>query len=374
MKGSTMKKILILLSVIMLITCSSAFADEQSAILTLQSSMDTSVNLVVAVSISENSNSCGGSFSLIYDSTKLKIESYKQSELLSPYSYFVNLTYKNDTARFSWAGTENLTKGGELFAVSFIPIENSNFETNIVIDNPKLADSNGNKISVTNDNCKITYKPNNSLNHRNSGGTAKSSNSKNANDEKKIEVKPNIFSDVNETDWFYDPVMSVYASGLMQGISENSFEPSSKLTRAMFITVMHRISDIPRVKGQSVFADVDDSAWYADAVAWGYENKIISGISETEFAPNDYITREQIATMLYRYAKYKDVNVDNIANAADMSPYPDTVQISDWAIDAMRYCISKKIITGDDTGNIFPQNYASRAEMAAVIVRFIKEF
>mgnify|MGYP002519532619 CR=1 FL=1 len=369
-----MKKILILLSVIMLIAYSSAFADEQAGILTLESSMDTSGNLVVTVGISENSNSCGGSFSLIYDSTKLKITSYKQSELLSPYSCFVNLTYKNDTARFSWAGTEELTKGGELFAVSFTPIANSSFETDIVTDNPKLADSNGNRISVTGDNCKITYKPNNSLNHRNSGGTAKNSNSKNANDEKKIEVKLNIFSDVNETDWFYDSVMSIYELGLMQGMSENSFEPNIKLTRAMFITVMHRISDIPKVKGQAVFTDVDDGAWYADAVAWGYENKIISGISETEFAPNDYITREQIATILYRYAKYKDVNVDNIANTADMSPYPDTVQISDWAINAMRYCISKKIITGDDTGNIFPQNYASRAEMAAMIVRFIKEF
>lgn len=368
-----MKKILILLSVIMLITCSSAFADEQAAILPLQSSMDISGNLVVTVNISDNSNSCGGSFNLIYDNKKLKIASYKQSELLSPYSYFVNLTYKNDTARFSWAGTENLTKGGELFVVSFIPIENSNFETDIVIDNSKLADSNGNKISVTSDNCKITYKPSNSSNYRNSGNMGKSSNSKNANDEKKIEAKPNIFSDVNETDWFYDSIMSAYESGLMQGMSENSFEPSSKLTRAMFITVMNRISDIPKVKGQSVFVDVDDSAWYADAVAWGYENKIISGISETEFAPNDYITREQIATILYRYAKYKDVNVDNIANEADMSPYPDAVQISNWAINAMRYCISKKIITGDDTGNIFPQNYASRVEMAAMIVRFIQE-
>ena len=369
-----MKKILILLSVIMLITCSSAFADEQAAILTLQSSMDTSGNLVVTVSISDNSNSCGGSFSLIYDSTKLKIASYKQSELLSPYSYFVNLTYKNDTARFSWAGTEELTKGGELFAISFAPIANGNFETDITIDNPKLADSNGNKVSVTGDNCKITYKQNNSSNYRNSGGAAKSSNSKNANDEKKIEVKPNIFSDVNETDWFYDSIMSVYASGLMQGMSENSFEPSSKLTRAMFITVMHRISDIPKVKGQSVFVDVDDSAWYADAVAWGYESKIISGISETEFAPNDYITREQIATILYRYAKYKDVNVDNIANEADITVYPDAVQISDWATDAMRYCILKKIITGDNAGNVLPQSYASRAEMATMIVRLIKDF
>lgn len=267
-----------------------------------------------------------------------------------------------------------MTKGGELFAVSFIPIENSNVETNIVIDNPKLADSNGNKISVTSDNCKITYKANNSLNHRNPGGTAKSSNPKNANDEKKIEVKPNIFSDVNETDWFYDSIMSVYASGLMQGMSENSFEPSSKLTRAMFITVMHRISDIPKVKGQSVFVDVDDSVWYADAVAWGYENKIISGISETEFAPNDYITREQIATILYRYAKYKNVNIDNIVNEADMSSYPDAVQSSDWAIDAMRYCISKGIMNGDETGHILPQNCASRAEMATMIVRLIKDF
>ena len=166
--------------------------------------------------------------------------------------------------------------------------------------------------------------------------------------------------------------MSVYELGLMQGMSENSFEPDSKLTRAMFITVMHRMSDLPKVERQSNFTDVDDSAWYADAVAWGYENKIISGISEIEFAPNDYITREQIATILYRYAKYKGMNVNNIASAADITAYPDAVQISDWAINAMRYCISKKIITGDDVGNILPQNYASRAEMATMIVRFIK--
>ena len=142
----------------------------------------------------------------------------------------------------------------------------------------------------------------------------------------------------------------------------------------MFITVMHRLSDSPKVEKKTPFSDINENSWYADAVAWGYENKIISGISETEFAPNDYITREQIATILYRYAKYKNVNIDNIVNEADMSSYPDAVQSSDWAIDAMRYCISKGIMNGDETGHILPQNCASRAEMATMIVRLIKDF
>lgn len=140
----------------------------------------------------------------------------------------------------------------------------------------------------------------------------------------------------------------------------------------MFITVMHRISDLARSEKTAPFTDVSPDEWYSEAVAWGYESGIISGVSETEFAPNTSITREQIATILYRYAKYKGSDVDTKAENADLSEYSDAEQISDWAADAVKYCINSNIINGDNAGHIMPKNNATRAEMAAIIVRFIQ--
>ena len=368
-----MKKILLTLYVIMLITCSSAAANEYASISAVQASTDNSGNPVALISISDNSNSCGGSFNLIYDNTKLKIMSYKTSELLSSYSCFVNLEYGNNTARFSWAGTEELTNGGELFAESFEPVEDGSFETEIVIDAPKLADGDGNRIAVAGGNGKLSYKAESTSSRGHFSGTKKNNTSNTVDEEKRNESETVIFSDIKKTDWFYDYVMSAYESGLMRGISENTFDPRGKLTRAMFITVMHRLSDLPKPEKQAGFTDVDASSWYADAVAWGYENGIIKGISETQFAPNNNITREQIAAILYRYAKYKGIDVENIAKETEMSVYPDSSQVSDWAADAMCYCIASKVINGDGNGNILPKNYASRAEMATIIVRFIQE-
>lgn len=367
-----MKKTLIAMIILLLFSIS-AHADGIPTVF-VENSVDTAEKTIaVNIGISEQSAVCGGKMDIIYDNSLIKPTSYTISENMNDFTALVNLDYMDNSIRFSFAGTEEMKASGAIIQILFDIIKDVDFETEIKIDNLKLADADSNKIEAVCENATASYKQETKqvTVRRHSSGT---SSTKSSTKEKTIEnTIKNVFSDVGQNDWFYDSVMSVYELGLMQGMSENSFEPNSKLTRAMFITVMHRMSDIPKVKLQAVFTDVDDSAWYADAVAWGYENKIISGISETEFAPNDNITREQIATILYRYARYKGVNVDNIAIAADMSPYPDAVQISDWAADAMRYCISEKIINGNETGHILPQNYASRAEMATMIVRFIQE-
>ena len=366
-----MKKTLIAM-IILLLFSTSAYADGIPTVF-MENSVDTAdKTIAVNIGISEQSAVCGGKMDIIYDNSLIKPTSYTISENMSDFTALVNLDYTDNSIRFSFAGTEEMKASGAIIQILFDIIKDVDFETEIKIANLKLADADSNKIESVCENATVSYKQETKQTtvRRHSSGT---SNTKPSTKEEIIEnTIKNVFSDVGQSDWFYNSVMSVYELRLMQGISENSFEPNSKLTRAMFVTVIHRISDMPKVKGQYVFADIDDSAWYADAVEWGYESKIISGISETEFAPNDNITREQIATILYRYAKYKGVNVDNIANESDMSAYPDAVQISDWAADAMRYCISEKIITGDDVGNILPQNYASRAEMATMIVRFIK--
>lgn len=364
-----MKKIVITIIMLMLFLISAHAEGER--VVYIENSTDASAKTVtINIGISEQSAVCGGKFDVVYDNTLLTPKSYLVAESVEDYTAIVNLNYADNAIRFSFAGTEEMKESGTIIQIVFDIIKDADFETEIKIDNLKLADTDANKIEAISENATVNYKQEVKQVVVRSQSSGKKSNPTTA----KEDTIKNIFSDINESDWFYDFVISAYESGLMQGMSENSFEPSSKLTRAMFITVMHRMGDLPKVKKQSNFTDVDDGAWYADAIAWGYENKIISGISETEFDPNDNITREQIATILYRYAKYKGMNVNNIASAADITAYPDAVQISDWAINAMRYCISKKIITGDDTGNIFPQNYASRAEMATMVVRLIKEF
>lgn len=227
-----MKKILILLSVFMLFTCSSTKADEQAAVSVKQGESDTSGNITVSISISDNSNLCGGSFNLVYDRTKLKAVSYEQSELLSQYSCFVNLEYENNIVRFSWAGTEELISGGEMFKISFSPFASGNFETDITIDKLKLADGDGNKINASAETGKVTYTASTpaSRGYKSSGNTSLPNNKPADNTDINSDKTSNVFSDVSETDWFYSSVMSAYENGLMQGISETEFNPGGNLT------------------------------------------------------------------------------------------------------------------------------------------------
>lgn len=187
-------------------------------------------------------------------------------------------------------------------------------------------------------------------------------------DEDKPEELDEPFADVDELDWFHDAVVYVYNEGMMDGISATQFAPNSNLTRGMVVTMLYRLEGEPRVTGSSGFDDVASGAWYADAVTWAAENGIVNGVSDTEFAPNVNITREQLAAILYRYAEYNDYDV---SGRDDLSEFTDRSSISSYALDAMRWAVDEGLITGITNTTIKPQGTATRAQAATMFMRFM---
>ena len=181
----------------------------------------------------------------------------------------------------------------------------------------------------------------------------------------------NPFKDVNSDDWYYEDVEYGVRRGLFSGMSAEEFLPNGNITRAMFVTVLYRASGEPEVAAESKFTDVAKDAYYAKAVAWASENGIVNGISETEFAPDSDITREQTAAIIHRYAKYKnlDVSVGENTNILSFTDYED---MSDYAIAPMQYVVGAGIISGKTAETLNPKDTATRAEIAAVLHRFIE--
>lgn len=180
------------------------------------------------------------------------------------------------------------------------------------------------------------------------------------------EFSDDTFHDVKKGDWHYDYVKYVYENNLMQG-TENGFEPDSKMTRAMLVTVIYRMAKAEKIETSHNFDDVPENAWYCYAVAWAASNGIINGISETEFAPDEYVTREQMAVILRRFAKINGMDVSEIA---DISKFSDADDISNFAIDAMKWAYKTELINGTSETELSPKDVSTRAQVAAVLTRF----
>ncbi len=179
----------------------------------------------------------------------------------------------------------------------------------------------------------------------------------------------NPFTDVKQDDWFYEYVISAYNNNLMNGVSASVFDPNGNVTRAMFVTVLYRMEDSPENDGNTKFTDVEAGSWYDKAVAWGSANGIINGISETEFAPTENITREQVAAILYRYAVYKKWDVTQ--GGMMIREFDDFELISDYAVTAMTWAVNVGLMNGKGNNLIAPQDTATRAEAATLFIRFI---
>lgn len=177
----------------------------------------------------------------------------------------------------------------------------------------------------------------------------------------------NPFTDVKENDWFYDSVKYAYENDLMKGISNTEFAPDSEVTRAMFVTVIYRMENEPQT-GKCAFTDVESGSYYESAVAWANENGIVSGISEDCFAPNEPITREQMAAIIYRYAAFKGYDITTSSNIS----YTDNDNISDYAKDAVIWAAEKSVMTGNTDGSFAPKANTTRAQAASVFMRMVE--
>ena len=179
------------------------------------------------------------------------------------------------------------------------------------------------------------------------------------------------FDDLDITKWYHFDTDYVIENGIFKGTTETTFEPDSAQTRAMMVTVLYRVEGEPAVNRSIPFADVDMGAYYANAVIWGQQNGIIKGYSETEFGPDDKITREQIAAIMNRYAQYKGIDV-SVGESTNILSYDDFDSISEYAIPSMQWAVGSGLIKGKSESTLNPLDNATRAEIAAILHRFIE--
>ena len=177
------------------------------------------------------------------------------------------------------------------------------------------------------------------------------------------------FVDVAENDWFYDSVRYVYDNGLMEGTSATTFAPTLTTTRSMVTTILWRAEGQPQTDNTVSYPDVEADTWYTEAICWGTEEGIVKGYGDGNFGPNDLITREQFATILYRYAQYKGYDV---SASDDLSAFPDADQTGSWAVDAVKWAVGSGLLNGKDGGLLDPLGVASRAEVATILMRFME--
>ena len=190
-------------------------------------------------------------------------------------------------------------------------------------------------------------------------------------DNKKPASKPEVklpFTDVSTSDWFYDDVAFVYKNGLFSGTDSRSFSPNASMTRAMLVTVLYRLEGEPTVTGRSSFTDVRSGAYYEKSVIWAAANGIVTGTDSTSFSPDAKVTREQLAAILYRYAQYRKLATDA---SAKLNSFTDADSVSAYASEALGWAVSEGLINGA-SGKLMPKGDATRAQVAAILHRFVK--
>ena len=184
------------------------------------------------------------------------------------------------------------------------------------------------------------------------------------------DIVVNPFTDVSEKDWFYNDAMFVYKNGLMLGTSKTLFSPHGTVTRGMMATILWRMEGSLAPKGENSFTDVEAGRWYADAITWATENGIFAGYSKDKFGPDDPITREQLTAIFYRYADYKGYKLTVTGN---LDKFEDADKITDYAKMVMQWAVGNGLIKGKSENLLDPQGTATRAEISAMLHRFIEK-
>jgi uncharacterized repeat protein (TIGR02543 family) len=225
-----------------------------------------------------------------------------------------------------------------------------------VLDTLTVKDASGSDVSVSGGNGVYTFKM---------PGNAVTVSAAFKAEEQDVETLP--FKDVAEDDWFYEAVKYVYDNGMMNGTNDGStFSPDMNLSRSMIAQVLYNLEGKPSAGAEGVFSDVAAGQWYTDAVNWAAANEIVKGYDNGKFGPEDDITREQMAVILYRYAQYKGYDV---TAQGDLGTFNDGAETSDWAVEAMKWAVGSSLLQGY-AGNLNPTGTATRAEVAQILMNF----
>lgn len=177
------------------------------------------------------------------------------------------------------------------------------------------------------------------------------------------------FADVAADAWYYDAVRYVTEKGLFSGTSATAFSPDLELSRSMLVTVLYRLEGSPQVTQSGQFSDLEADSWYEDAVLWASANQLVTGYGNGSFGPNDVITREQLALILYRYAQWKE---QDVSADADLSAYADRDDVSDFALDGMSWAVKTGLISGTSASSLSPKATATRSQVAVILMRYLE--
>ena len=177
------------------------------------------------------------------------------------------------------------------------------------------------------------------------------------------------FTDVPATAWFHPAIEFVFRNNLFTGTTATTFSPNTSMTRGMFVTVLHRLDGNPEVDSGGTFTDVQNpEVFFFNGVTWASENGIVAGFEDGTFRPNEPVTREQMAAIMYRYATFSENDMSTTGDALDL--FPDRANVSSFALDSMRWAVSHEIIRGSAGGLLLPRNTATRAEVAQIILNY----
>lgn len=259
----------------------------------------------------------------------------------------------SDTANGTVSVNPEKAKSGDTVTVTVTPDEG------YVLESLKVTDADGDEITVTGSGDTYTFRM------PASAVSVEAVFAEDSTEEPPVS-EPLPFTDVSETAWYYDDVRYAYENGLMTGTAETAFSPSDETDRAMIVTILWRLEGSPESAGAG-FDDVAAGAYYADAVAWASGNGIVEGYEDGNFRPSNVITREELATIIYRYAAFKEYDM---TASADLSSFTDADQISSYALSALRWANAEGLVNGVGGNLIDPKGSAQRSQVAAIFSRF----
>jgi hypothetical protein len=333
--------------------------------------------VTVEISYAKNVFVQSGALDLVYDNAKLSVKEVAKSELMEKATCLINEKYDEDTIRLAWITSSPMPESGEIVTVKFDVIDGEFKSSDLSIENFSVGNKNGQKLKDATISIKGVE---NSAVDKDSSSDLTTPDTNDKTDEMlpvdKAETDDKAeetaaFSDVAADDWFFESVNYAKENGLMSGVSSTEFAPEESVTRAMLVVVLHRLEGTPPPAKSSEFADVESGQWYTDGIAWAAEKGIVNGVEDDKFAPDAKITREQIAAIMHRYAVYKGYDV-SVGESTNILSYDDFDKISEYAIAPVQWAVGSGLVKGKTASTLNPEDNATRAEIAVILHRFIE--
>ena len=318
-----------------------------------------------------------GEFNIVYNNAKLAIKEVIKDDIVLNGICLVNENFDANKIRVVWATTKDMPSNGRIVALEFELFADKFDITDISCEGFMVANKNGQTL----DDVSISIKGvENSAVDKDSSSDLATPDTNDKTDEMlpvdKAETDDKaeetaVFGDVAADDWFFESVNYAKENGLMSGVSSTEFAPEESVTRAMLVVVLHRLEGTPPPAKSSDFADVAADEWYTAGITWAAEQGIVNGVEDTKFAPDAKITREQIAAIMHRYAVYKGYDV-SVGESTNILSYDDVDKVSEYAIAPVQWAVGSGLVKGKTASTLNPEDNATRAEIAVILHRFIE--